>query len=88
MLRATENDPRERKFPLTLSRGQGNVVLIVSAIESVSKDGLTELKVNIRGHMSLYVKAEPGLYASLHRAMADCDDAQDLADTKADEAIS
>jgi hypothetical protein len=88
MLRATENDPRERKFPLILSRGQGTIVLIVSAIESVAKDNLTELKINLRGHMTLYVKAETGLYASLHRAMADCDDAQEQAAKKAAEAIA
>jgi hypothetical protein len=61
---------------------------MISAIESVSKEGLTELKVSLRGHMTLYVKAEPGLYASLHRAMADCEDAQEQAAKKASEAIS
>jgi hypothetical protein len=73
---------------MTLSRGQGSTVIMISAIESVAKEGLTELKVGLRGHMTLYVKAETGLYASLHRAMADCDDAQEQAAKKAAEAIA
>jgi hypothetical protein len=87
MLRATENDPRQRKFPLTLSQGQGTVVVVASAIDTVALLSTNELKVTIQGHMSLYVVAELGLFSALHRAMADCADAQEQAAKKASEAI-
>jgi len=60
---------------------------MATAIDSVSKLGTGELQLGIKGHMTLYVVAEAGLYSALCRAMADCDDAQEQAAKVAAEAI-
>jgi hypothetical protein len=41
---------------------------------------MNTLKVCLKGHMTLYVKNEPGLLAELLRSMAACVEYQDAAD--------
>ena len=81
------NDPRQRTHTLTLSQGQGDVALVAGAIESVSRESISVLKVSIRGHMSLYVDNNDGLHVELLRSMASCAEYADAQAELASEAI-
>jgi len=81
------NDPRNKTHILTLSQGQGDVALVAGAIESVSRDGVDDLKVQITGHMTLYIDNHDGLHAELLRSMAACAEYQDAQAELASEAI-
>ena len=80
-------DPRTRTHVLTLSQGQGDIALVAGAIESVSREGITTLKVSITGHMTLYVDNQDGLHAELLRSMAACAEYADAQAELAAEAI-
>jgi hypothetical protein len=80
-------DPRNKTHVLTLSQGQGDIALVAGAIESVSREGIATLKVQINGHMTLYVDNQDGLLVELLRSMAACAEYADAQAELAAEAI-
>jgi hypothetical protein len=72
---------------LTLSQGQGDVALVAGSIVSVAREGVATLKVQINGHMTLYVDNNDGLHAELLRSMAACAEYADAQAELASEAI-
>ena len=81
------NDPRQVIHRLKFSRHQGEVFIYAGAIQSVRKDGNTEIAVSIRGSMTLYVEAREGLLTELLHSMADCSAFNDAEAAQAAEAI-
>ena len=80
-------DPRESTVELGFAMRQGTVRLRAGAIESISKESMQVLKVNIAGHMTLYVENEQGLFAFLLSKMAHCAEYADAQAELASEAI-
>jgi hypothetical protein len=85
-----KRDPRQAKIPLVLRDGAGqelgSCVIRAGAIESVSRHG-DRLKVEIRGHMTLYVEALDHLLTDLLYAQARCVEYEEAEAELAGEAI-